>query len=103
MPKQTDLARETGRQQSRISIIETPGSNPTLETLARQAAVFKVGLVVKFVSFSEMLSWETDYSQDAFNVLRLDDDEAFLNPNPSLANEVTDMRPLDSAPKNEST
>lgn len=53
----------------------------TLETLARLAAAFKVGLVVKFVPFSEMLQWENGFSQDVFNVLpRLDQDEAFLNP-----------------------
>ncbi|MHB8302597.1 MAG: hypothetical protein ACYDC6_07155 [Acidobacteriaceae bacterium] len=53
----------------------------TLETLARLAATFKVGLVVKFVPFSEMLQWENGFSQDVFNVLpRLDQDEAFLNP-----------------------
>lgn len=73
MPKQTDLAREAGMTQSRISYIETPGSNPTVETLARLAAVFKVGLVVKFVPFHEMLAWENEYSQDKFDVVRLID------------------------------
>jgi len=66
------------------SFIETPGSNLTLETLARLAAVFKVGLVVKFVPFHEMLAWENQYSQDAFDVVRLDKDEEFLNPPPMM-------------------
>ena len=52
----------------------------TLDKLAWIASVHKVGLIVKFVPFSEMLQWENNYSQDRFNVTRLDDDEAFLNP-----------------------
>lgn len=85
MPRQTDLARATGLHQSRISVFETPGAaNVTLETLAKIAAGFKVGLIVKFVPFSEMLRWEDNYSQDTFDVLpRLEQDEEFLNPAPA--------------------
>lgn len=87
MPRQKDLADAIGMQQSRISMLETPGaSNVTLETLAGLAAVFKVGLVVKFVPFSEMLRWENSFSQDAFNVRRLNEDTDFLTPKaPSIA------------------
>ena len=81
LPRQKDLARETDMQQSRISMFETPGAaNVTLETLANIAAGLKVGLIVKFVSFSEMLSWENKYSQDKFNVTRIESDQKFLNP-----------------------
>ena|SRR5579883_2077611 len=81
MPRQSDLAREVGAHQSRISMFETPGAaNMTLETLSRLAAAFKVGLVVKFVPFSEMLRWENRYSQDTFDVTRIEDDEEFINP-----------------------
>ena len=67
--------------QSRISMFETPGAaNLTLDTLSRLAAAFKVGLVVKFVPFSEMLRWENDYSQDSFDVTRIDHDIEFINP-----------------------
>ena len=59
MPRQKDLAIETGMHQSRISMFETPGAaNITLETLANVAAGLKVGVIVKFVPFSEMLRWE---------------------------------------------
>lgn len=67
-------------QQSRVSTLETPGANVTIETLATLAAVFKVGLVVKFVPFSEMLQWENSFSQDSFKVLPLDKDKSFLSP-----------------------
>jgi transcriptional regulator with XRE-family HTH domain len=81
MPRQSDLAREAGVHQSRISMFETPGAaNVTLETLAKLAAAFKVGVVVKFVPFSDMLRWENDFSQDEFKVTKLTDDIAFLDP-----------------------
>jgi len=68
-------------QQSRISAFETPGAaNVTLETLSRLAAAFRVGLVVAFVPFSEMLNWETVFDQGTFNVTRLEDDVDFLQP-----------------------
>lgn len=81
MPRQADLADEAGMHQSRISMFETPGAaNMTLETLSRIAAAFRVGLIVKFVPFSEMLHWENRYSQDTFDVIRIEDDKEFLNP-----------------------
>jgi transcriptional regulator with XRE-family HTH domain len=80
MPRQADLAKVASMQQSRVSMLETPGSNVTIETLASLAAVFKVGLVVKFVPFSEMLKWENSFSQDSFNVLPLNEDTNFLSP-----------------------
>src|SRR6266851_414635 len=82
MPYQRDLAREAQVQQSRISMFETPGvANITLETLAKIAAGLRVGVIVKFVPFHEMLHWENSFSPDAFDVTpRLEQDELFLNP-----------------------
>jgi transcriptional regulator with XRE-family HTH domain len=86
MPRQRDLAIEAEMHQSRISMFETPGAaNVTLETLAKLAAAFKVGLVVDFVPFSEMLRWENRYSQDVYDVTRIDDDVEFIDPNAQLA------------------
>lgn len=80
-PKQQALARLSGMHQPRLSKLETAGAaNVTLETLAEIAAIHKVGVIVKFVPYSEMLEWDNAYSQDTFNVTRLDDDIAFLNP-----------------------
>ena len=90
MPRQEDLAREAEMQQSRISMFETPGAaNVTLETLARLAAIFKVGLIVKFAPFSEMLHWENTFSQDRFDVVRVDHDQEFLDPPAVISREVT--------------
>lgn len=81
MPKQSDLAYETALHQSRISMFETPGmSNMTLETLARVAAGLKVGVIIKFVPFHEMLRWENEFHPSTFDVLRLEDDSRFLDP-----------------------
>jgi len=81
MPRQSDLALAAKLHQSRISMFETPGAaNMTLETLAKLAAAFKVGLIVKFVPFHEMLKWENEYSQDTFHVTRIDEDREFENP-----------------------
>ena len=92
MSRQADLAEAVAMKQSRISMLETPGAaNVTLETLARLAAVFAVGLVVKFVPFSEMLHWEDTFSQDTFDVIRLNKDEDFLNPG---AHAQAEIRPL---------
>jgi transcriptional regulator with XRE-family HTH domain len=96
MPRQADLAATAKMQQSRISMFETPGAaNLTLDTLSRLAAAFKVGLVIKFVPFSEMLRWENDYSQDVFDVTRIDHDIEFINPNVgSTRNDIVAMSPI---------
>jgi transcriptional regulator with XRE-family HTH domain len=80
MPYQRDLARESDLHQSRISMFETPGAaNMTLETIAKIAAGLRVGVVVKFVPFSDMLRWENLFSPEN-DVVRLSKDEAFINP-----------------------
>lgn len=92
MPRQADLAKAAGLHQSRISMFETPGAaNMTLETLARLAAAFKVGLVVKFVPFSAMLAWEDSFSQDSFRVDKIDNDQDFLNPLPKHSHEIENL------------
>lgn len=81
MPFQRDLANESDLHQSRISIFETPGAaNMTIETIAKIAAGLRVGVILKFVPFSDMLKWENSFSPDTFNVTRLSEDEAFLSP-----------------------
>lgn len=78
---QPELAQMADMKQSRISAMETPGLvNFNRETLVRMAATHSVGMVIKFVPFSEMLEWENSYSQDAFSVTQLADDTNFLNP-----------------------
>lgn len=79
-PRQPDLAGAAEMHQSRISMLETPGANPTLATLSAIAAALHVGLKVEFVRMSEMLAWENGFSQDNFEVAPLDSDTDFLSP-----------------------
>lgn len=76
--KQEDLAQEAEMKQPRISAMERPGATKfNVETLIRLAAAFKIGLVVKFTSYNEMLNWENEFSQDTFDVIKIDDDVEF--------------------------
>jgi transcriptional regulator with XRE-family HTH domain len=76
---QAQLAVAAEMKQSRISAIERPGAvKLNLETLIRLAAAFKVGLIVKFAPFGEMLDWENSFSQDVFNAPKIEDDLEFL-------------------------
>jgi hypothetical protein len=79
--KQKALAADADMRQSRISAMESPGAVQfNLDTLIRLAASFRVGLVVKFVPFSEMLEWENGFSPDEFTVTQIDKDGLFLAP-----------------------
>jgi len=55
---QERLAKETGMNQNAISRLESSGyGKPTITTLKRLAAAMDVGLVVRFVPFSELIDW----------------------------------------------
>ena len=72
---QTQLAERGGIPQARISHIEQPGRDPlSLRTLYRLASAFDVGLLVRFVSFSELVHREADFNPEAFRVVSFDDD-----------------------------
>jgi transcriptional regulator with XRE-family HTH domain len=78
---QAKFAQEADMKQSRVSAMEQPGAvNFNLETLVRSAAAHGVGLAVKFVPFSEMLTWENGFNQDTFDPVQIDQDLAFLSP-----------------------
>jgi transcriptional regulator with XRE-family HTH domain len=55
---QERLAKEVGMNQNAISRLESSDyGRPTITTLKRVAASLDVGLVVRFVPFSEMIDW----------------------------------------------
>lgn len=57
---QQELADRVEMTQTRISLLENPfKGKPTLTTLKRLAAAFDVSLVVRFVSFSQLVKWVT--------------------------------------------
>lgn len=78
---QKALANESDMKQSRISAIEHPGdSSFNIETLVRIASAFKVGLMVRFVPYSEMLRWENSFRPDSFDITPIDEDFEFVEP-----------------------
>jgi transcriptional regulator with XRE-family HTH domain len=56
---QGQLAAEVGMAQPRISVLEGGYDNYSLRTLKRFASAFDVAVVVRFVSFSELVNWVT--------------------------------------------
>src|SRR5271169_3695468 len=61
---QERLATETGMSQARISVIENPNYRRlNIRTLQRIAKAFDVALIVRFVSFGELLDWTITGSQ----------------------------------------
>ena len=72
---QAQLAKRCGIPQARISHLEQPGRDPlSLRTLYRLASAFDVGLLVQFVSFSEMVRREAAFNPETFRAISFQDD-----------------------------
>jgi transcriptional regulator with XRE-family HTH domain len=70
---QNELATLAGMLQPRISAMEQVGGGQlNLDTLRKLAAALDVGLLVKFVAFSELIKWSNDFSPDDFSVPSFD-------------------------------
>ncbi len=73
---QAKLAELCGIPQTRISHIEQPGRKPlSLRTLYRLSSAFDVGLLVQFVSFSELVHREAAFHPETFYVSSFKDDQ----------------------------
>lgn len=65
--KQAEVAAKAGMKQSRISDLEDPNyENYETKTLVKLAAAFDVGLVIRFVPFSELAKWSATLSPKDF-------------------------------------
>jgi transcriptional regulator with XRE-family HTH domain len=63
---QGELGAQLGMTQTNISRLESPGyGRLNITTLQRIAAAFDVGLIVRFVPFSELVGWVDKLSPDA--------------------------------------
>ena len=72
---QAQLSERCGIPQARISYVEQPGRDPlSLRTLYRLASAFDVGLLVQFVSFSELVRREAEFNPETFRVISFKDD-----------------------------
>lgn len=75
---QHDLAKITGMKQTRISVLEDPNySRFSLTTLKKVASAFDVGLIVRFVSVSELVEWEINLSPNSLKAFSFDQDPYF--------------------------
>ena len=76
---QAELGKKAGKLQSNISRIEDPDyGRVSLQTLIDVAEAFDVGLLVRFVSFSELLEQTADLSLEALNAPSYADDKFHL-------------------------
>ena len=65
--KQAEVAARAGMKQSRISDLEDPNyENYQTRTLLKIASAYDVGLVVRFVPFSELAKWSANLSPKDF-------------------------------------
>jgi transcriptional regulator with XRE-family HTH domain len=69
------LAEKADMRQPRISGLLNPGkTRPNIETLRRLAEAFDCGLAVRFVPFSELVSWSENFDPESFSVPSFDED-----------------------------
>ena len=72
---QKQLADAAGMAQSRISLLEDPSyEKMSVTTLRRLASAFDVGLAVRFVPYSDILSWSVDTGPSHLSVASFSDD-----------------------------
>lgn len=89
---QQELATIAGMLQPRISAMEQVGGGQlNLDTLRKLAAAFDVGLLVKFVAFSELIKWSNDFSPDEFSVSSFD---AEISDKSSKSTEPSNVVPI---------
>ncbi len=72
---QKELGKRTGMAQETISRIEDPNYGKlTLNTLKRLASAFDIGLMVRFVPFSELVDWELSLTPASLEATSFDKD-----------------------------
>ena len=78
---QADLAKYSGISESQIAELEDPDSDPpSVQILHKLCAAFDVGLLVQFVSFSELVRRESEFDPETFNVVSFSGDNIDTEP-----------------------
>ena len=78
---QADLAKNSGIPESQIAELEDPDCDPpSVQILHKLCAAFDVGLLVQFVSFSELVRRESEFDPETFNVVSFSDDNIDAEP-----------------------
>ena len=77
---QKTLGRKAGFNQSKISDFENPNYSSALhlDTLKKLASAFEVALIVRFVSFGELIEWSSELRPGALEVPSFADDSRCL-------------------------
>lgn len=74
---QTDLATRANMHQERIHELEDPSHSPTIRTLKKLAAAFDVGLIVRFVPFSDLVKWDINLSAKSLEIPSFEQEDYF--------------------------
>jgi len=75
---QKELGVRARMAQETISRIEDPNYGKlTLKTLKRLASAFDVGLMIRFVPFSELVEWELHLTRDSLKALEFEKESYF--------------------------
>jgi transcriptional regulator with XRE-family HTH domain len=78
---QKELAERSGKKQAWIAKLESPNySGFSLKTLKQLASVFDVGLIVRYVPFSDLIKWELEISPEKLMAVSFDEDTYFKPP-----------------------
>jgi transcriptional regulator with XRE-family HTH domain len=92
---QGELGAQLGMTQTNISRLESPGyGRLNITTLQRIAAAFDVGLIIRFVPFSELIGWVDKLSPEAVAPKSFDEEIEMLE-SKSTAN-VNDLQIISS-------
>jgi transcriptional regulator with XRE-family HTH domain len=84
---QKELADRIGVKQAWIAQIENPNySGFSLKTLFKLASIFDIALIVRFISFSNLVKWELELSSVSLKVQSFEEEDYFK---PSVINNVS--------------
>lgn len=75
---QKQLEENSSLKQEQISLLEDPNNDSlTLKTLKRLASSFDIGLMVRFVPYSDLAEWELNLTSSSLDVVSFKDDKYF--------------------------
>lgn len=95
--KQKELGNQANMAQESISRLEDPNYGKlTIKTLKRLASAFDIGLVVRFVSFSELVNWEINLSPESLEVLSFNEESYFRETKEGKSDSTVERRGLTS-------
>jgi transcriptional regulator with XRE-family HTH domain len=78
---QEDFEKKSGMKQSQVSLLENPNhSGFSIATLEKIAAIYDVGLMVRFVPISDLVKWELNLDSESLKALSYKDDPYFIEP-----------------------